>query len=143
MGQLDFIKSYDPVNITPQGATGNPLSYYEQRPVKPGYASPEEIAGNYWQMGPYTPAGIYEVNGQEFLQARLDWSSVMANAQIVSVPERPVDKGTFDAYGGTQKTGIYLQSNVVGTTKQVAGSAPSTGIYTGFYGDNGEYEGCS
>lgn len=141
MGQLDILKGFEPVNITPQGATGNPLSFYEQRPVKPGYASPEETAGNDWKMGPFSPAGVYEVNGQEFLQARLNWASVMSNAQIVSVPERPVDKGTFVGFGGTMKNGVYNQPLQTGTTKQVAGSAPTTGIYTGFYGSNGEYEG--
>lgn len=141
MGQLDMIKGFEPVNITPQGATGNPLEYYNQMPVKPGWANPEQVAGNYWQMGPFTPAGVYEVNGQEFLQARLNWASVMSNAQIVSVPERPVDKGTFDAIGGTQRSGIYNQNYQIGTTKQTAGSAPTTGIYTGYYSSNGEYEG--
>ena len=139
MGQLDILKSFLPENITPQGATGNPLEYYEQRPVSPGYPSPEILAGNYWQMGPFTPAGIYEVNGVEFLQDKWHWPS--ANTQMVTAPDRPVDKGTYDAIGGTMKTGIYLQYNQIGTTKQVAGSAPTTGVYTGFYGVSGEYEG--
>lgn len=141
MGQMDMLKSFQPVNITPQGATGNPLEYYVQRAVSPGYASPEITAGNDWKMGPFTSAGVYEVNGTEFLQDRWHWP--FANTQIVSVPERPVDKGTFDAVGGTMKTGIYLQGNVIGTTKQFAGSAPTTGVYTGFYASGGDYEGSS
>lgn len=142
MGQLDYIKSYDPVNLTPQGATGNPLEFYVQQPSLT-WATPEQIAGNYWQMGPWTPAGIYEVNGAEFLQQRLNWASIMSNSQIVTVPDQPVDAGTYEAYGGTMKTGVYNQPLFfLGTTKQVAGSAPTTGVYTGFYGNAGDYEGC-
>lgn len=139
MGTLDINKSYTPINLTPQGAVNNSLSIYEQRPVVPGYPSPQHFSMG-GIRGPWSPAGIYEVNGAEFLQDRWHWPA--ANAQIVTAPQQPVDKGTFDALR-QNATGVYLQGPVVGIVHQYSGSAPTTGIYTGYYTGNGEYEGCS
>lgn len=141
MGQLDILKSFKPENNTPLDAVNNPLSNYEQRQSHV-YMSPAEAYGNDWRMGPFTPAGVSEVTHSEFLQDKWHWPS--SNVQIVTVPERPVDEGTFNSYIGNKGySGVYLQSNVTGTSKQVAGQAPTSGIYTGFSSVNTEYEGNS
>jgi hypothetical protein len=94
------------------------------------------------QPGPFTVGGISEVFLQEFLA--LPQKPVQANTQVVSVPERPVDQGTWLALVGKNQTyltperGVYLQSK-----QQQAGSlvfygqAPNQGIYTGTSGMNG------
>lgn len=139
MGQLDALKPYQPENITPVGAVRNDLSDYEQR-MSRVYMTPAEAYGNAWKMGPFTPAGISETEQREFLQDRWHWPAT--NVQIVTVPERPVDEGTFNAFiGNSGYSGVYLQGNVTGTTKQVAGQAPTTGVYTGLGNFNTEYEG--
>jgi hypothetical protein len=139
MGQLDMIKGFEPINITPNAALGNPLSNYEQRSSLT-YASPERfsMAG---LPGPFTPAGISETAMAEFLQDRWNWPS--ANTQFVTVPERPIDAGTYNALkGNAGKSGVYLQGMVTGTVHQYAGSAPTTGIYTGYSSNEGDFEGC-
>lgn len=138
MGTLDILKSYQPENITPQGAYSNPLSEWEYRTART-YNNPKEILSAAIP-GPFTPAGISETKLAEFLQDRWHWPS--ANAQIVTIPDRPVDAGTYNAVlGNIGQSGIYLQNNVIGTTKQTSGSAPVTGIYTGYYGMSAEFEG--
>lgn len=133
MGQLDYIKSFEPINNTPVGATGNPLEYYKQMPTvtwsTPSHFSMSPV------NGPFTPAGVYEVTGAKFLQDKMYWGA--ANTQIVSAPERPVDKGTYDALL-QNSTGVYLQSQWVGVAHQYAGKAPTTGIYTGYYSNQSE-----
>lgn len=137
MGQLDMLKSYEPVNLTPIGAVHNKLSNYQQMPALT-WANPTNF-GYAGVSGPFTPAGVYEVSGVEFLQDRWHWPS--ANTQIVTAPQQPVDKGTFDALR-QNATGVYLQGPVVGIVHQYSGSAPTTGVYTGYYTGNGDYEGC-
>lgn len=141
MGQLDALKVYQPVNNTPYGAVNNPLTNYEARQSRV-YMSPAEAYGNAWKMGPFTPAGISETAQAEFLQDRWHWPT--SNVQIVTVPERPVDQGTFNSFiGNGGYSGVYLQNNVIGTSKQVAGQAPTQGVYTGLGNFNTEYEGGS
>lgn len=137
MGQLDIINGYEPQNITPQGAYSNPLSYYQFIPATT-YANPEHF-GYAGVPGPFTVAGLSEVTGTEFLQPLKQWP--LANTQIVSVPARPVDKGTYDAYL-QNSTGVYLQNAQTGIVHQYSGAAPTTGIYTGYYTNSGEYENC-
>ena len=90
-----------------------------------------------------TVGGIYEVTGAEFLA--VNQKPVINNNQIVSVPERPVDKGTWQAivagnqikninYNGPQ-SGVYLQPRNIGTSHVIYGAAPTSGVYTG---DEGE-----
>jgi hypothetical protein len=146
MGQLDFIKFWRPeqTSTLPEATVHNPLTNYEQRPSNT-YASPQHLMGNEWQMGPFTPAGVWEVNGLEFLQGRFIWPS--SNTQIVTVPDRPIDQGTYEEILAMSKpsrpsiSAVYLQPRAIGTDKSVSGSAPTTGIYTGYYGTGGEYEG--
>lgn len=140
MGTLDINKSYQPINNTPQGAFSNPLSYYEFRTART-YENPVSFSMSP-VPGPFTPAGISETQLREFLQDKWHWPS--ANAQIVSTPERPVDQGTYNAIlGNAGQSGVYLQSNVIGTTKQYSGTTPTTGIYTGYYAQSGTYFGAS
>jgi len=133
-----MLKSFQPENIQPAASINNQLSDYEFRAITPAYSSPQHFSMGAVR-GPWTPAGIYEVNGREFLQDRWHWPS--ANTQIVTAPQQPVDKGTFDALLQNGH-GVYNQGPIVGIVHQYSGSAPTTGIYTGYYSGNGEYEGC-
>jgi hypothetical protein len=138
MGQLDMLKGFKPENITPQGAFSNPLGLYQWRTADI-YPNPENfsMAGI---PGPFTPAGVSEVTRSEFLQDKWHWPR--ANGQMVTVPERPIDQGTYNAIlGNAGQSGVYLQNNVIGSSKSTSGSAPTTGIYTGYFSRAGEFEG--
>lgn len=144
MGQLDMLKSWEPEqqnnqNLYGQQDLANPLLHYEYRPImQPGYASPQRFEGNRWLMGPFAPANVDVTPGpsfmHEFLQDRLNWADFRTNAQIVTVPDRPVDQGTYNRIA-QNRSGVYLQPLAVGTSHQISGSAPTTGIYTGYYED--------
>lgn len=139
MGTLSNLIEFQPFSMVPPGALGNPQTIEIFRASQP-YAEPAHFTF-YPPMGPFTAAGVSEVTGTEFIQGRVFYP--VANAQIVSVPERPVDQGTFQAITANSKLqytqpvrGVYnqpRQATVVNTTS-VAGQAPTQGIYTG-YGD--------
>lgn len=148
MGMLDFVRGFIPTTTISEEATSGPLqrlTINNQIPSRP-YAEPAHFG--YANPGSFIKAGIYEVTGQEFIQQRPAW--MWANDQIVSVPERPVDKGTFRAVvAGSASglhyvqpdSGVYLQPNVIGSSIPVAGTAPTQGIYTGLGVNDGMYEG--
>lgn len=123
---------YTPVTISNPELYGNQLTQTQFR-VAAQYATPEhlEFAA---APGPFMPAGVYEVNSQYFLQQRPKIFS--NNLQIVTVPERPIDAGT--ALAGIN-SGVYNQKRVIGISHSAYGSAPTTGIYSGFSSDEGEF----
>lgn len=142
MGQLDMLKSWEPeketTNLAGQQDLGNPLLHQEYRPIDHGYASPQRFAGNRWLMGPFAPAHVDVTPGptfmHEFLQDRDQWQNRRCNTQIVTVPDRPVDRGTFNSIA-QNRSGVYNQPLAIGSAHVVSGSAPTTGIYTGYYED--------
>lgn len=89
-------------------------------------------------MGPFAPAYVDTTPGvtfmHGFLQERLHWEDFRTNAQVVTVPDRPVDAGTFNRIA-QNRSGVYLQPLAIGNAHQISGSAPTTGIYTGYYED--------
>lgn len=140
MGTLSNLIEFVPVNNTPPGALNNPQTHEIFRPARQ-YAEPSNFTF-YPPFGPFTVGGVHEISGRQFLAGY--WQYQSNNNQIVSVPERPVDMGTFQAIvksnlAYTQPTsGIYLQGRTRTNGHVVAGEAPNQGIYTGFgYGDEG------
>jgi hypothetical protein len=146
MGTMSNLIEFQPFNMAPVGNFDNPMTGEIFRSSIP-YAEPSHFAF-YPAFGPFAVAGISEVTGTAFL-ARLQ-RIFTNNDQIVSVPERPVDMGTFQAIiNRNQSTagqsnyiqpnsGVYLQPRqaTVVNTVSVAGIAPTIGVYTG-YDQNG------
>lgn len=142
MGQLDMLKSWEPEAQhndkveSSQHDNHNQLTHWEFRHITPPSPSPQRFEGNRWLMGPFAPANVDVTPGptfmHEFLQDKLNWADFRTNVQVVTVPDRPVDQGTFNALA-QMRTGVYLQPLAIGTAHQVSGSAPTTGIYTGYY----------
>lgn len=136
MGTLSNLIEYQPFNMTPPGALPNPLTQQEFR-VADTYANPLHFY-SYPPFGPFTSAGIYEVNGLEFIQQKWRWPQ--AGTMLVTVPERPVDQGTVNALPqrntyqdyNQPSRGTYLQPRQTTNSVSVAGNAPNQGVYTGF-----------
>lgn len=137
MGTLSLLLEFTPFSGPLRNDLNNPQTVEIFKPAV-SYPEPEHFTF-FPKPGPFTVAGISEVFGLEFLASKQ--KPVIANTQIVSVPERPVDKGTFDAliagnnakqvnYNGPQ-SGVYLQNRSVGTSKVTIGQAPTQGIYSG------------
>lgn len=131
---------YAPFSGPLHGDLQNPQTVQVQKPART-YAEPTALTF-FPNPGPFTVGGISEVFLQEFLAS--PQKPVIANTQVVSVPERPVDRGTWEALVASNQTyltpqsGIYLQGK-----QQQAGSlvfygqAPNQGIYTGTSNMNG------
>lgn len=147
MGTLDLLKEYRPFSMVPPGAlpANSPMTQEDFRPAFSYNESPQPVhLAFYPPFGPFAKAGIYERNNFEFLAGFTPFPK--ANTQIVTVPERPVDFGTYEAVkarGGTAldynqpPRGTSLQPRVITNMHAVAGSAPNQGIYTGFGGGGG------
>jgi hypothetical protein len=150
MGTLSLLLEWQPFNMTPPGAFNNPQTDETFRNPPP-YAEPAHFTfypGMDARAPNNTRAGVWEINGKEFLAAAPVFP--IANTEIVTVPERPVDKGTWMALtqgkyqyagnnpvaiypGGYPDRGVYNQPRNITSAHAVAGAAPSAGIYTGFY----------
>lgn len=147
MGTLDILKEYRPFSMVPPGALpeNSPMTQQDMRPAFPYNESPNPThLAFYPPFGPFAKAGIYEVNGFEFLAGFQPYHR--SNTQVVTAPERPVDFGTYEAVaarGGTAldynqpPRGTSLQPRVITNSHAVAGNAPNQGIYTGFGGGGG------
>lgn len=141
MGTMSNLIEFQPFDmIPPTYVNDQTRQVFKQANV---YAEPAHLTF-FPKPGPYTEAGISEITGTEFLAAYNRMP--IANDQIVTVPDRPVDEGTYRAIVARgqpingQATyvqpnrGVYLQplQQAVVNTNSVAGSAPTQGIYTGF-----------
>lgn len=138
---------YSPVTISPGGDFRDIQTYVEYKPIGNMGRGGYPVAEHYTMLPPpglRTIAGVWEINNHEFIQSRDPWK--IANNQIVTVPERPVDKGTFKQYQANNsqwvtRSGVALQPINTISNIPAYGSAPTAGIYTGLSQDElvGEY----
>lgn len=135
MGTMSNLIEFQPFSMIPP-TYYNPQTQQGFRQANT-YAEPKHLTF-YPPFGPFTAAGVSEITRTEFLAGYNPMPR--ANAEIVSVPERPVDQGTYQAITQNKmqynqpNRGVYLQprtATVVNTTS-VAGQAPNTGVYTGY-----------
>lgn len=129
-----------PNNIQPPGVYDNSQTFQIFRPSIP-YAEPQHFTD--FQFGPFALAEWDSVEGMQYIVPRQRFAD--ANTQIVSVPEQPVDKGTFNALkaqgqsiGGVGGSGIALQNAATYPGTVFAGQAPYSGVYTGIGGEGCE-----
>lgn len=141
MGTMSNLIEFQPFDMVPPTYV-NPQTKQNFLPSVP-FAEPAHLTF-FPAPGPFTVAGISEVTHTGFLAGFNPFP--VANEQIVSVPERPVDQGTFRAITARSQPasgqptyaqpsrGIYNQpaQAIVVNKTSVAGSAPVTGVYTGF-----------
>lgn len=150
MGTLSNLLEFEPFDMVPPGVVNNPQTFVEFRAAKP-YASPEHFTffapKGPWSVGNYDTFSIYGGRNGQYLAGLQDYFD--SNAQIVTVPDRPVDQGTYlallqkpqPANGGqpnyaTPPRGTALQPRLALDGTVTSGSAPTQGVYTGYHTGN-------
>lgn len=132
---LDFHPT--PNLIQPPGVFNNPQTVQGFRPSIP-YAEPQHFTE--YPAGSFALAEWDSVEGMQYIVSRQRFSG--SNTQIVSVPEQPVDKGTYEALqaqgpsvGSMRGSGVALQNVATNPGTVFFGQAPYSGVYTGVGGD--------
>lgn len=130
MAAMSQLNGFEPHNITSHLALNGPQNttiHYTMRVRNPEYPSPQS-----WYERPPGSFAQAALSTTHILYLQDKWSWPLANAQIVTVPGRPIDKGTYSQFVALGRgSGVYLQEHPINNTLAVASQAPTKGVYTG------------